>query len=45
MIFDPPIGDGANIFLWIVFILAGLVGALSQHDALFAGKKKKKADH
>ena len=45
MIFDPPVGDGANIFIWIVCVLVGVVGALSQHDALFAGKKKKKAEH
>ncbi len=41
MLFDPPIADGANTFLWIVVILIGFVAAISQHDALFKGKKKK----
>ncbi|WP_139135317.1 hypothetical protein [Roseivirga sp. 4D4] len=41
MLFDPPIASGANTFIWIVVILIGFVGALSQHDALFKGKKKK----
>ena len=44
MLFDAPIASGANIFIWIVVTLIGFVGALSQHDALFKGKKKKK-DH
>ena len=41
MLFDPPIASGANTFIWIVVILIAFVGALSQHDALFKGKKKK----
>ncbi|MDB4538403.1 hypothetical protein N9223_00590 [bacterium] len=41
MLFDPPIASGANTFLWIVVILVGFVAALSQHDAIFKGKKKK----
>lgn len=41
MLFDAPIADGANTFLWIVVILVGFIGAISQHDALFKGKKKK----
>lgn len=45
MFFDPPIGDGANLFIWIVMILAAFVGAISQHDALFKGKKKKNQEH
>ena len=44
MLFDAPIASGANTFLWIVVILVGVIGALSQHDALFKGKKKKE-DH
>ncbi|MHA7099612.1 hypothetical protein BXY85_1728 [Roseivirga pacifica] len=45
MLFDPPIASGANTFIWIVVILIGVVGALSQNDALFKGKKKKKEQH
>lgn len=45
MFFDPPIGDGANTFLWIVVCLIGFAVAISQHDSIFAGKKKKKEDH
>lgn len=41
MLFDPPIADGANTFLWIVVVAIGVIGALSQHDAIFKGKKKK----
>ena len=41
MLFDPPIASGANTFIWIVVILIAFVGAVSQHDALFKGKKKK----
>lgn len=41
MLFDAPIASGANTFIWIVVILIGFVGAISQHDALFKGKKKK----
>lgn len=44
MLFNPPIGDGANTFIWIVVILIGFVAALSQNDALFKNKKKKE-DH
>ena len=44
MLFDAPIADGANTFIWIVVILIAAVGAISQHDALFKGKKKKE-DH
>lgn len=44
MLFDPPIGDGANTFIWIVVVIIAAVGALSQHDAVFKGKKKKE-DH
>lgn len=44
MLFDAPIADGANTFIWIVVILVGAIGALSQHDALFKGKKKNE-DH
>ncbi len=45
MLFDPPIASGANNFLWIVVVLIGFVVALSQHDSLFAGKKKKSDKH
>lgn len=41
MLFDAPIGDGANTFIWIVVVIIAAVGALSQHDAIFKGKKKK----
>ena len=41
MLFDAPIGEGANLFIWIVMILVAAVGAISQHDALFKGKRKK----
>lgn len=41
MLFDAPIGEGADLFIWIVVILIAFVGAISQHDALFKGKKKK----
>jgi len=44
MLFDAPIASGANTFIWIVVILVGFVAALSQHDALFAGKKKKEEE-
>lgn len=44
MLFDPPIASGANTFIWIVVILIGFVGAVSQHDALFKSKKKKEQD-
>ena len=45
MLFDPPIASGANTFIWIVVILIAFVGAISQHDALFKGKKKKGGGH
>ena len=45
MLFDAPIGDGANTFIWIVVVIIAAVGALSQHDALFTGKKKKEEEH
>jgi hypothetical protein len=45
MLFDPPIGGGANNFLWIVFILVGFIVAVSQNDVFFGGKKKKKEKH
>ncbi len=45
MLFDAPIGGGANTFIWIVVILIATVSALSQHDALFKGKKKKEEKH
>ena len=45
MLFDAPIGDGANTFIWIVVVIIAAVGALSQHDALFKGKKKKEEEH
>lgn len=45
MFFDAPIASGANTFIWIVVILIAAVGALSQHDALFKGKKKKEEEH
>ncbi|MGW8123276.1 hypothetical protein ACV07N_11505 [Roseivirga echinicomitans] len=41
MLFDPPIAQGANTFIWIVVALIGFAVAVSQHDALFKGKKKK----
>ena len=44
MLFDPPIASGANTFIWIVVILIAFVGAISQHDALFKGKKKEEQD-
>ena len=34
MFFDPPIGAGAHLFLWIVGILIGSVVALSFVDVL-----------
>lgn len=40
MLFDAPIASGANTFIWIVVILIAFVGAVSQHDALFKGRKK-----
>ena len=40
MLFDAPIASGADTFIWIVVILIAFVGAVSQHDALFKGKKK-----
>lgn len=41
MLFDPPIGGGANTFLWIVVVIIAAISAISQHDVLFKGKKKK----
>jgi len=45
MLFDPPIASGANTFIWIVVVLIAAISALSQHDALFKGKKKKEEKH
>lgn len=45
MLFDPPIASGANTFIWIVVTLIAFVGAISQHDALFKGKKKNEEEH
>ena len=41
---DPPIGDGANLFLWIVCILIGFVAALSFVDNM-KPQKSDKEDH
>lgn len=40
--FDPPIGDGANLFIWIAMILAAFGAAIGLVDQL--REKDKKVD-
>lgn len=41
MLFDAPINDGANLFIWIVCILIGFVAALGFADNLKVSRKEK----
>lgn len=41
MIFDAPINDGANLFIWIVCILAGLGAAVGFADHLKTFRQNK----
>lgn len=43
--FDPPIGDGASLFLWIVAGLIGFVAALVHIDLFKAFNKKSDDKH
>ena len=38
--FEPPIGDGANTFVWIVCIIIGFVAGVGFLDFRKVGKKK-----
>jgi hypothetical protein len=40
---NAPIGEAANIFIWGVCIVAGVVAAIVTLDNLKPGKKEKKA--
>jgi hypothetical protein len=40
--FDAPISQGADIFIWIVCILAGLVAGVIAIDTYNPEKKKEK---
>lgn len=38
--FEPPIGDGANTFVWIVCIIIGFVASVGFNDVRKTLKKK-----
>lgn len=40
---NAPIGEAANIFIWGVCIIGGIVAAIMILDNLKSGKKEKKA--
>ena len=42
--FDPPIAEGANAFVWIACILIGIVAGASIGNIYFLKKKKGKSE-
>lgn len=42
--FDAPIAEGANIFIWIACILIGIVAGASIGNIYFLKKKKDKKE-
>jgi hypothetical protein len=44
MLFDAPINDGANLFIWIVCVLIGFAAALGFVDNLKVSRKEKESN-
>jgi len=42
--FDPPIGSGADLFIWIVCGVIGVVAALTLSDQASTFQKSKKKE-